>query len=116
MLGEVHRVMAARIDVKFMPNSTRSQKFIESHRAGFKAKIILTPTIKINIQACKIRSARNGYWIVRLPENRIGRISKRATQHASPRRIRLRTSKKARQLVYECGAMSAYRRKKLWMA
>jgi hypothetical protein len=50
MLGEVRGVMAARVDVKFMGNFARSQKFVESDRSGFEAEVILVSTIEINLQ------------------------------------------------------------------
>ena len=51
MLGEVHGVMAARVDVKFMRNLARNQNFVDSHRSDFKAEIVLVSAIKINMQA-----------------------------------------------------------------
>ncbi len=51
VLGEVRGVMAAGVDAKFMRNLTRSQTFIESNRANFKAEVILVSAIEINMQA-----------------------------------------------------------------
>ena len=51
MFGEVSRVVASWVDVKFMRDLARRQNFIERNRSGFKAEIILVSTIKINIQA-----------------------------------------------------------------
>src|ERR1700730_4139339 len=109
MLGEVHGVMTAWVNVEFVRNLPRRQHLIESNRSSFEAKLIPVSAIKINIQMRQIPRPCNGYGVVCLPENGIGRISKGAAQHASPRRIWLRTSKKIRKLFYQCRAVRAYR-------
>lgn len=115
MRGEVLPVVAARIEMEFVRNFSRSEHTVQSRCAGFKTEIILISTIEINFHASELCRARDGKGRIAFPERGIGRTAECATENSGTRRILCDATQIGREFFDQCRTVRADGGKKFGM-
>ena len=85
MFGEVGRVVAAGIEMKFVRDAARGKDFVEGGGAGVEAIVVVVAAVEIDFEAGEIGGAGEDERAVEVPENGIGRIAENAAEYAGAR-------------------------------
>lgn len=116
MLGHIDPVVAAGVEMEFVGNAARAERFVQGYGAGVETEVIFRAAIKIDMQSGETRGSRDGQRIILFPESGIERRAENIAENPRPGRLARIGNGNRGKLFQQSRTMGAHGAEELRMA